>query len=771
MAEINGTSGNDVLVGTSGNDTIQGLAGNDSVTGGEGDDILDGGEGHDVAVFTALLTPGETRTRSYTLGSNFLGFEVITLRAGLNPIAVGGGSPDTPGATIHYAITLTDAVLAANSSLSVMAGNLRRFVPIALGADNELGGSGSNADTYGSDRLSLNASALTGGRYVVVSTGPGEDLVIGGAGDDYIRPSLGNDVLNGGDGHDTLDFGPDGFASGGAGVNVDLAIGNAILLGSPNSMDFDSASISGFETIRGSRGNDVIIGSAADERLFGGAGSDIISGGDGNDYIDGDLSGFNNAFDVLNGNGGDDQIVAGVDDDADGGAGIDTLAIDRGAFVPNVGKTIDLTNIWSGGAGINGTGTVSGFERLAYIFGTSYNDIIIIGSSSSVAASSSNIVVNGDYGNDIVFGGVDNETLLGGEGNDTISGGLGDDVLMGGAGVDTASYASSVRGVTVRLDLTVAQDTGSQGIDTLIDLENLVGSGANDNLIGNSAANILDGGAGISTLGGNAGNDRLILGSGASGSVIDGGADTDTLVINSTVSSLASLTGIEAVELVAGAGLTLTGSQFANGLASNSALTGTGTITVNMDAGVNILAQSMTFSSTVATVVNGTSGVDIIKLGLGASTGNTVNSGDGVDQIRGSNGVDTINGGIGNDKIMGIGGADVLTGGAGNDQFRYFQQSDSGLGAAADQITDFTVGGDRLNFLLIDADAVTAGDQAFNFVGTAAFANTGTGQIRYQNSGADLLVQADVNGDGVADMEIILQGQAGGTLTGADFIL
>ena len=76
-----------------------------------------------------------------------------------------------------------------------------------------------------------------------------------------------------------------------------------------------------------------------------------------------------------------------------------------------------------------------------------------------------------------------------------------------------------------------------------------------------------------------------------------------------------------------------------------------------------------------------------------------------------------------------------------------------------------------MSFLLIDADAVAAGDQAFNFVGTAAFANTGVGQIRYQNSGADLLVQADVNGDGVADMEIILQGLAGGTLTAGDFIL
>jgi hypothetical protein len=32
-------------------------------------------------------------------------------------------------------------------------------------------------------------------------------------------------------------------------------------------------------------------------------------------------------------------------------------------------------------------------------------------------------------------------------------------------------------------------------------------------------------------------------------------------------------------------------------------------------------------------------------------------------------------------------------------------------------------------------------------------------------------VQADINGDGVADMEVILQGLAGQTLTTADFVL
>ena len=39
--------------------------------------------------------------------------------------------------------------------------------------------------------------------------------------------------------------------------------------------------------------------------------------------------------------------------------------------------------------------------------------------------------------------------------------------------------------------------------------------------------------------------------------------------------------------------------------------------------------------------------------------------------------------------------------------------------------------------------------------------------MRYMTSGANLLVQADINGDGIADMEVVLAGLAGQVLTGA----
>ena len=77
----------------------------------------------------------------------------------------------------------------------------------------------------------------------------------------------------------------------------------------------------------------------------------------------------------------------------------------------------------------------------------------------------------------------------------------------------------------------------------------------------------------------------------------------------------------------------------------------------------------------------------------------------------------------------------------------------------------------RLNFALHDADPVAAGRQALSFIDTAAFSATGTAQVRYAASGADLLVQVDLDGNGTSDMEIVLAGAGGQVLTGSDYML
>jgi hypothetical protein len=63
-----------------------------------------------------------------------------------------------------------------------------------------------------------------------------------------------------------------------------------------------------------------------------------------------------------------------------------------------------------------------------------------------------------------------------------------------------------------------------------------------------------------------------------------------------------------------------------------------------------------------------------------------------------------------------------------------------------------------------------AGRQALSFIGTSAFAVNGTAQLRYADSGADTLVQIDLNGDGAVDMEIVLVGHAGQALTGTELL-
>jgi hypothetical protein len=68
----------------------------------------------------------------------------------------------------------------------------------------------------------------------------------------------------------------------------------------------------------------------------------------------------------------------------------------------------------------------------------------------------------------------------------------------------------------------------------------------------------------------------------------------------------------------------------------------------------------------------------------------------------------------------------------------------------------------------MDANSTVAGDQAFAFIGAAAFTHH-AGEVRFAASGGNTIVSGDVNGDGVADFNIVLTGAI--TLVAADFTL
>jgi hypothetical protein len=173
-------------------------------------------------------------------------------------------------------------------------------------------------------------------------------------------------------------------------------------------------------------------------------------------------------------------------------------------------------------------------------------------------------------------------------------------------------------------------------------------------------------------------------------------------------------------------------------------------------------------------IVNGTSAGDSIS---GTSTNpalrtsaaeDDVSGKDGHDSIDGLAGDDYLAGDAGNDVLIGGAGADRLTGGLGKDDFTYNLVSESTPGAR-DVITDFSrAQADKISLSGIDANTLLTGNQAFTFIGAAAFSNV-AGQLRYSTSGGVTLVSGDVNGDGVADFQIELTGTL--APVASDFVL
>ena len=144
----------------------------------------------------------------------------------------------------------------------------------------------------------------------------------------------------------------------------------------------------------------------------------------------------------------------------------------------------------------------------------------------------------------------------------------------------------------------------------------------------------------------------------------------------------------------------------------------------------------------------------------------------GKDRLYGGEGSDVVNGGGGQDRLFGQAGddtmisgsgADILVGGAGSDSFVFRSANDSAPNAC-DVIKDFVSGLDRIDLQAIDANFDGSGNQSFIFIGDEAF-----GQVAGQLSFSNEIVSGDMDGDGLADLQIYLPTVT--TLTHSDFIL
>jgi len=132
--------------------------------------------------------------------------------------------------------------------------------------------------------------------------------------------------------------------------------------------------------------------------------------------------------------------------------------------------------------------------------------------------------------------------------------------------------------------------------------------------------------------------------------------------------------------------------------------------------------------------------------------------GAGNDQLFGGELKDVLLGGKGQDRLNGGEGQDILSGGAGSDSFVYTTSTDSTINRA-DRIKDFNTGLDHL-----DLSALASG---MSLVSKAHFSGSGP-EVRISEASGNSIIRVDVDGDGSADMKILIMGTTG--MDSGDFI-
>jgi Ca2+-binding RTX toxin-like protein len=405
------------------------------------------------------------------------------------------------------------------------------------------------------------------------------------------------------------------------------------------------------------------------------------------------------------------------------------------------------------------------------------NQSAIAAPAAAVSAAGVPPPVQGTAGNDMLdlsAGGAG--TALGGAGNDVLyfggaftgagvaDGGEGRDaiVLQGAyvvtlgeaslAGIESISLQSGANarwgdtaGNFYDFDLTMADGNVAAGQQLIVNGQSLR-PGEDFTFDGSAERDgkfLIYGGHGVDTLRGGAGNDVFFFEGRrwGAGDRVDGGGGRDSVVLSSG-------SGINRFEFADGSFAGIESISLNNRFAT--------------DPGQKPSYELVLANGNVAPggnlIVNGSSLADPAQFlsvdGSGVRGGSLT--------LLGGAGNDTLKGGEGGDLLFAGGGRDRLAGGGGGDTFQFRATSDSAAGAR-DIILDFESGLDRIDLSRIDADSHAAGDQAFRWIGAAAFAGAGAasaGELRaYERDGA-WIVEGDVDGDGIADLvvEIVLHG-------------
>jgi Ca2+-binding RTX toxin-like protein len=431
--------------------------------------------------------------------------------------------------------------------------------------------------------------------------------------------------------------------------------------------------------------------------------------------------------------------------------------------------------------------------KMAFIQGTPFDDgaegslfIAVIGTGEDdlILGYGGNDVLNGFGGNDTVMGGTGADTMRGGPGNDIYFVDSAGDVVQEGtefgvsfAGDNGLDHVISTVSFTLPAnieDLTL-QEAATEG-------RNGTGNELNNVITGNRLGDVLNGLGGQDTLRGGAGDDTLY-----------GGSLNDELIGGDHADKLYGESGYDHLVGDAGA-FNDPGNDTLDGGQGGDTMEGGGgddvyfvgdplDRVIEADGAGHDTVKSTLPSYTLGDFVEDLvlqDGAGLIS-GTGNGLDNTITGNNRANTLRGLLGADTLNGGDGDDTLEGGRGADDYHGGVGKDTFKFSSIQDSNAGNGFDLIWDFQRGitttwmggryipGDKIDLSGIDAEQSSIDNDTFAFIGEQSF--TGPGQVRVDPAGSFSVVQAEVNGDGVADFQLTVITTTDALLSAPDFIL
>jgi len=812
---LSGGNGSDLIDGGTGADEMFGWLGNDTyVVDNVGDTIIEADlhygsdpydeealahySGRDTVYASISFTLPDAR--DLEIFGNFVinGVENLSLMSTAGAI---NGTGNELGNVIH-----------GNGSANTLTGLDGHDLIIGHGGNDTLRGGNHNDELYGSED---NDTLEGGAGDDTLDGGSGTDTMRGGSGGDFYYVNATGDTVteNANEGTDTV-FSTITFTLG---ANVeDLGMLGGAVDGTGNALD---------NTITGNDNDNELRGLDGEDLLKGGGGADVLRGGNQNDEMYGQ-----GGEDELRGDGGDDEMYGGTSNDTywvnsagdevieDANEGTDTVnvsSLDDYTLTANVENLTLVTGTNGTGNGLQnriignlignildgagGADTLEGRQGDDTYIVDNANDVVLESTAEDdgdrVLSSVSYTLANGvlvetlattnETGTAAInlTGNAINNAIIGNNGSNILSGRGGSDGLDGRGGTDTASYENNLWRVVAFLGVNGAPGLAYEfqlvngqevmvSVDTLLNIENLRGTGFNDTLIGNEAVNELRG------LGGsdvyvvqNAGD--TIVENGGQGNdevrasvsyTLTAGADAETLrTTDDNGTAAINLTGNANNNVVIGNN----GDNTLSGGGGNSdQLEGRGgsDIYIVTTANVSIVEAGGQGNDAVLSSVTYTltAGADVELLATtndaGTAAINLTGNANG-NEVRGNNGNNVLAGGNGRDTLTGLGG---------QDSFLF----NTALDAAnnVDQITDFNVAADTI---LLEQDIFSSSLGLGNIsagefvIGTAAL--DANDRIIYNNANGALFYDSDGAG-GAAAIQFATLG-TGLALTNVDFLV